>query len=372
MDEQAKGLENLRRENVSLAKRLDDLQLVPVSPLCEMKATVDASSIAPQLYQTQSQAIQTQNQAIQTLTQTVQTQSQALQTIQDQQNTMLTAIMPLSPLLQAVPLQIENAVTKAMLAFQNTRRPRPASDSALHNSHSPAVSARNRSSMSGQVPTSSASTSFPEPQPSGNTSTSTTLVALPSSPFIDKRARSPTPISLDGSSSSVSAPVMFKRRKTSTTAWTITDAQSASPPPVVQESSPAPTPAHWKPVQVQTKPIRLVSARTLRSPLSNITLTGNNGLVDPRHSSPDRSSELIFYTSAERSTAHQTRLPTGSGPDGAAFLPRGEVISDANQSDRRIKASPAVPLVLTAPTRIVNEAEFVSFFVPRIVSGGIP
>lgn len=49
---------------------------------------------------------------IQTLTLTVQTQSQALQTQQDQQGTILTTLSPLLPLIQALPLHIENAFTK--------------------------------------------------------------------------------------------------------------------------------------------------------------------------------------------------------------------------------------------------------------------
>ncbi|KAK0199253.1 hypothetical protein DFS33DRAFT_953626 [Desarmillaria ectypa] len=85
--------------------------------------------------------------------QTLQSQSQALQTIQDQQGTILSALMPLLPLLQAVPLHIETARNSIKETIVQSRRSElPSEKTSVTRSSSPVrlVPCEQRSPLSGR------------------------------------------------------------------------------------------------------------------------------------------------------------------------------------------------------------------------------
>jgi hypothetical protein len=143
--------------------------------------------------------------------------------------------------------------------------------------------------------------------------------------------------------------VMAKKRRKATSSWTITNEQDAVEPLITPVTVPAPAEsalaANAASCKMGTKPLRSTKAGTLRSPLSTITLTSND--VERRHPPPDFS---------EQSQTHKAHLPPGNG---TPILHQGEIVSAARQRDRRTNAPPAVPLIITAPTPIVNDAEFV-------------
>jgi hypothetical protein len=161
--------------------------------------------------------------AVQNLTQAIQLQAQALQSLQEQQGTIIAAVMPLLPVLQAIPSQLDNAITKATHTLSRKLSPHDASDlpTKLYPPFS-ANEAANSSSLSGPAPPSIPAAPF-----DSGTSEIAYLASHSLLTSLKKRTRSPSPVAAEPvvSSSLTPGPVLKKRvRKRSLNGWNLDNA----------------------------------------------------------------------------------------------------------------------------------------------------
>lgn len=264
--------------------------------------------------------------------QALQMQSQTLQTLQDQHVKILTTVVPLLPLLQAVPLHIEKASAQVRELIRGTQ---PTLAATLRRGGPDPPAPMDNQTQISQAPVSSPTLTPPPslPQPTSSA----------------KRQRSPEVLNdpLFGSRT-------LKRRKRTLSVWN--ESESTALPGQLPTAPPA-----RRFVRRESPPGRSLALHlpSSREPLRTISLTPRNG---PHTEKGRIASDRGSVCSPQSSFSRLSLVPPPSPSLAEARIARlGKIPSPSlSLSEARIAHLAKLPSMLTAPAPIVNNAEFVS------------